>query len=99
MEYNNEAKLKEQNSSRLTNSKKRLAVTKGKGGGEGTEGYCDWYTQCRGGHREDSVAQRRHVLTLWHLTTLMDSDFSGVREGLDNMGECSNHNVFHMKPS
>ena len=30
MEYNNEAKLKEQ-SSRLTNSKKELAVTKGKG--------------------------------------------------------------------
>ena len=29
MEYNDEAKLKEQNSSRLTDSKKGLAVTKG----------------------------------------------------------------------
>ena len=35
MEYNNEAKLKEQNSSRLTDSKKGLVVTKGKGTGEG----------------------------------------------------------------
>ena len=31
-----------------------------------------------GGHREDSVAQRRQVVTVWHLTMLMDSDFSGV---------------------
>ena len=30
MEYKNKAKLKEQNSSRLTDSKKGLAVTKGK---------------------------------------------------------------------
>ena len=30
VEYNNKAKLKEQNSSRLTDSKKGLAVTKGK---------------------------------------------------------------------
>ena len=35
MEYNNKAKLKEQNSSRLTDSKKELAVTKGKGVGGG----------------------------------------------------------------
>ena len=31
MEYNNKAKLKEQNSSRLTDSKKGLVVTKGEG--------------------------------------------------------------------
>ena len=44
MEYNNEAKLKEQNSSRLTDSKKELAVTKGEGWGgreKGVEGYYD----------------------------------------------------------
>ena len=39
MECNNEAKLKEQNSSRLRDSKKELVVTKGEGcgraGGEG----------------------------------------------------------------
>ena len=33
--YNNKAKLKEQNSSRLTDSKKAPAVTKGKESGEG----------------------------------------------------------------
>ena len=33
MEYNNEAKPKEQNSSRLTDSKKGLVVTKGEGCG------------------------------------------------------------------
>ena len=69
MEYNNKAKLKEQNSSRLTDSKKGLVVTKGKGAGKdageggrwglrgimiGTHGVCV-------GHGEDSVAQRRQV--------------------------------------
>ena len=34
MEYNNKAKLKEQNSSRLTEPKNGLTVTKGKGTGE-----------------------------------------------------------------
>ena len=39
MVYNNEAKLKEQNSSRLTEPKNELTVTKGKGTGEdGWEG-------------------------------------------------------------
>ena len=33
VEYKNEAKLKEQNSSRLTDSKKTLVVTKGEGCG------------------------------------------------------------------
>ena len=37
MEYNNKAKLKEQNSSRLTDCKKGLAVTKGKRVGEGRQ--------------------------------------------------------------
>ena len=43
VEYNNEAKLKEQNSRRLTDSKKELAVTKGEGCGreKGIEGYYD----------------------------------------------------------
>ena len=36
MEYNNKAKLKEQNSSKLTDSKKGLAVTKGRGREKGT---------------------------------------------------------------
>ena len=38
MEYNNEAKLKEQNSSRLTDSKKGLPVTKGEGERRGLRG-------------------------------------------------------------
>ena len=53
MEYNNKAKkLKEQNSSRLTEPKNGLAVTKGIGSGEGRQegrkkrikGYYDWHT-------------------------------------------------------
>ena len=43
MEYNNKAKLKEQNSSRLRDSKKNLAVTKEKGTGEdGGKGRIRW---------------------------------------------------------
>ena len=57
----------------------------------GTEGV--------GCHKENSVVQRRHVVTLWHLTMLMDSDCSGMWWGLNNMGKCSNHNVSHVKPS
>ena len=52
VEYNSKAKLKEQNSSRLTDSKKGLVLTKGKGWGgqvgrreEGIEGYY-YYTWC-----------------------------------------------------
>ena len=26
------------------------------------------------GHGEESVAQRRQIVNLWHLTTMMDSD-------------------------
>ena len=58
----------------------------------GAHGVC-------GGHREDSVAQRRQVGTLWHLTTLMDSDCNGVWWGIDNKGECRNYIVFLVKPS
>ena len=43
MKYNNEAKLKEQNSSRLTNSKKGVAVTKGENGWGGTEKEIEGY--------------------------------------------------------
>ena len=67
---------------------------------KGIEGYYyDWFTWCWGNHGQDSVAQRRQVVTLWHLTTLMDSDFNGVCGGLHNMGEYSNHIVFLVKPT
>ena len=85
MECNNKAKLKEQNSSRLTDSKKGLVVTKGEGcervGGEGgRRGLRGIMFSTHGvrGHRENSVAPRRQIVTLWHLTTLMDSDYNGV---------------------
>ena len=91
-------KLKGQNSSRLTDSKKGTVVTKGEVGWGGRrkriEEYYHWRTWCVGGHGEISAAQRRQVVTLWHLTRLMDSDCNGVWGGLVNMGECSKHNVF-----
>ena len=34
-----------------------------------------------GGHGADSIPQRRQVMTLWHLTMLMDSDCKGVCGG------------------
>ena len=88
MEYNNEAKLKEQNSSRLTDSKKAVVVTKGEGcgraGGEGgrrgLRGIM-FTTHGMGHHGKNSIAQRRHVVDLWYLTTLMDSDCIGVLVG------------------
>ena len=63
MEYNNEAKLKEQNSSRLRDSKNELVVTKGEGcgraGGEGgrrgRRGIM-LSTHAVGNHGENSVA-------------------------------------------
>ena len=82
-------------------------VTKGKGWGRvneevqgrgmkgimiGTHGVCV-------DHGKDSVAQRRQVVTLWHRTTLKDSDCSRMWGRLDDMGECSNHSVFHVKLS
>ena len=88
MEYNNKAKLKEQNSSRLTDSKNGLAVNKrvgcGRAGGErgrrGLRGNMidTWYG---GDHGEDSVAQRRHIGHLWHLAALMNRDCTGVWVG------------------
>ena len=68
MECNNEAKLKEQNRSRLTDSKK---VTKGKelgrvlaeGGRRVLKGTMI-NSHNIGGHREGSVAQRIQVMTL-----------------------------------
>ena len=70
----------------------------GWGGRRGLRGIMIGTHGVGGGHGEDSVAQRGQVVSLWHLTTLMNSDFNGVWE-LDNMGDCSNHNVFHVKPS
>ena len=55
-----------------------------------------------GDHRDNSVAQRRLTVDLWHLAALMDSDCIGVWVGLDNMGKCSNHIItlfLHVKPS
>ena len=49
-----------------------------------------------GDHGENSVAQSRHIVDLWHLAALMDSDCIGYGWGLDNMGKCSNHIVFHV---
>ena len=34
-----------------------------------------------GDHGENSVLQRRHVVDLWHLTTLTDSDYFGLWVG------------------
>ena len=77
MDYNNEAKLKEQNGSRLTDSKKELVVTKGEGCGRaggvgGRRGLrvIMFGTHGVGGHGENSVAQRRHIVDLWHLAAL-----------------------------
>ena len=66
----------------------------GLGGREkGIEGYYDWHTW-HGGHGEDSVAQRRQIVNVWHLTTLIDSDCNGVWSRCDNVGERGYHIVF-----
>ena len=59
-------KLKEQNGNRLTDSKNELVVTKGRGVGD---------------HGENSVAQKRHIVDLWQLAALMDSDCIGIWVG------------------
>ena len=83
-------KLKEQNSSRITEPKNGLTVTKGKGSGEywwegsGKVGknagsmisMYNWW-----GHEEGCATHRRQVVILQHLTTLMDSDRNGVFGG------------------
>ena len=85
MEYNSKAKLKEQNNSRLRDSKNKLVVTKEEGcgrvgregGKRGLRGIMFSYMVWRGSGRE----QRRHIVDLWHLTTLIDSDCIGVWVG------------------
>ena len=47
MEYKNKEKLKEQNSSRITEPKNGLTVTKGKGTGED-----EWEGKDKGGEKE-----------------------------------------------
>ena len=88
MEYNNEAKLKEQNGIRIRDSKDDLVVSKGEGcgracgegGRRGLRGIM-FSTHGVGDHKENTVPQRSHIVDLWHLTTLMDSDCSGVWVG------------------
>ena len=71
MECNNEAKLKEQNDSRLRDSENELVVTKGEecgrvggeGGRRGLRGIM-FSTHGVGGQGENSVAQRRHIVDL-----------------------------------
>ena len=50
------------------------------GGRRGLRGIM-FSTHGVGGHGENSVAQRRHIVNLWHLTTLMDSDCIGILVG------------------
>ena len=65
-------------------------VTKGEGWGRavgegGRRGVRGIMIGTHGGgrdHEEDSVAQRRQIVTLWHLTTLMGSDCHGVWGGM-----------------
>ena len=81
-------KLKEQNGSRLRDSKNELVVTKGEGcgracgdgGRRGLRGIM-FSTHGVGDHGENSVAERSQIVNLWHLTTLMDSDCIGVCVG------------------
>ena len=85
MEYRNKERLKEQNSSRITEPKNGLTVTKGKGTGEkGREGGIRVGTKKGGimismynvrvGHGNGSTARRGQVVILQHFSTLMDSD-------------------------
>ena len=93
MEHKNIRKLKEQNSSRSTEPKNGLTVTKGKGTGEdGWEGRDKGRGKKKGGitislyrvgvgHGEGCATQRRQVVILQHLTMLMDSDCEWVCGG------------------
>ena len=53
----------------------------GEGGRKGLRGIMIGTHGELGGHREDSVAQRRQVVILCHLTMLMDSDCNTVWGG------------------
>ena len=57
-----------------------------KGGRRGIRGITISTRNVVGGHEEGSTAQRRQAVTLWHLTTLMDSDCNGVCGGDLTMG-------------
>ena len=53
-----------------------------------------------GDHRENSVAQRRHIVDLWHLAALMDSDCTEVWVGdLIVWVNVVTTSFFHVKPS
>ena len=52
----------------------------GEGGRRGLRGIM-FSTHGVGDHGENSVAQKRHIVDLWHLAALMDSDCTGVRVG------------------
>ena len=86
VEYKNKAKLKEQNSSRLTEPKNGLTVTQGKGlgrvvgkgGVKGVRRITITTHNMWGWHGEGCATQGRQVVILQHLTTLMDSDCNGV---------------------
>ena len=49
-----------------------------------------------GSHGENSVAQRRHIVNLWYLAALMDSDCIGVLIIWVNVVTTL---FFHVKPS
>ena len=52
----------------------------GEGGRRGLRGIM-FSTHGVGYHGENSVAQRRHTVDLWHLAALMDSDCIGLWVG------------------
>ena len=88
MAYNNKAKLKEQNGSRLTNSTKGLAITKGKGlgrvgekgGRKGLRGtIINTYNIGRSLGRQYS--RENQLVTLYHLTTLTRQRLQSVGGG------------------
>ena len=53
----------------------------GEGGRRGLRGIM-FSTHGVGDHGENSVAQRRHIVDLWHLAALMNSDCTGVWVGI-----------------
>ena len=106
MEYNNEAKLKEQNGRRLIDSKNELVVTKGQGcgracgeGGRSVLRGIMFSTHGVGVHGENSVSQRRDIMDLRQLAALMDSDCIGVGGDLIIWVNVVTTLFFHVKPS
>ena len=86
-----------------------LVVTKGeergRAGGEGgrreLKGIMIGIHDVWGDYGEDSVAQRGQIVTLWHLTTVMDSDCNVVWGRHDNMVNVKKNFTlfFHVKTS